>query len=164
MKRLTGLALLVCAYAALVFAQMIPIFAETQTPHAAASAKGPGASQAIQQLEHLWLDAAKAGDSDTVSPILADDWVGIDSGGETATKKSYLADVKAGKFVSTNTLTEFGPMDVKLLESVAVVQGTYVVKSTATDGKDSGHKYGWMDVFMKRDGKWVVVRSQLAPW
>jgi len=46
------------------------------------------------------------------------------------------------------------------LGSVAVVQGTNSEKSTTTDGKDSSGKYAWMDVFVKRDGKWLIVRSQ----
>jgi hypothetical protein len=29
-----------------------------------------------------------------------------------------------------------------------------------THGKDSSGKYVWMDVFVKRDGKWRAVRSE----
>jgi hypothetical protein len=163
MKKLAGATLFVCACAGLVFTQMVPIFAQTKTPTAAASSRGPSVPQAIQQLEHDWFDAASAGDTDKVSTILAEDWVGIYGGGEKATKKGYLADVKSGN-VRPNTLTEFGPIDVKVLGGVAVVQGSYIIKRTAADGKDSAGKYGWMDVFVKRDGKWVVVRSQLAQW
>jgi hypothetical protein len=49
---------------------------------------------------------------------------------------------------------------VKVLGNVAVVQGTNTEKSTSTNGKDSSGKYAWMDVFVRRDGKWVIVRSQ----
>jgi hypothetical protein len=66
--------------------------------------------------------------------------------------------MKTGKFKLESF--EFGPMDVKLLGSIAVVQGTNTEKSTSADGKDSSGKYAWMDVFVKRDGKWVIVRSQ----
>jgi hypothetical protein len=52
-------------------------------------------------------------------------------------------------------------MDVKVLGSVAVVQGSDTEKST-NDGKDSSGKYVWTDVFAKRDGKWVAVRSQVT--
>jgi hypothetical protein len=66
---------------------------------------------------------------------------------------------KSGK-TKTETI-EIGSMEVKVLGNVAVVQGTDTEKSTF-DGKDSSGKYAWMDVFAKRDGKWVAVRSQTA--
>jgi hypothetical protein len=52
-------------------------------------------------------------------------------------------------------------MDVKVMGSVAVVQGSDTEKST-TKGKDTSGKWIWMDVFVKRDSKWVAVRSQSA--
>lgn len=70
-----------------------------------------------------------------------------------------LADVKSG--ASKVETFAFGPMDVKVLGNVAVVQGSDTEKSTSA-GKDSSGKYLWMDVFVKRDGKWVAVRSQTA--
>jgi hypothetical protein len=45
-------------------------------------------------------------------------------------------------------------VSVKVLGNVAVVQGSDTEKSTS-DRKDSSGKYAWMDVFVKRDGKWV---------
>ncbi|MGD1100813.1 MAG: nuclear transport factor 2 family protein [Terriglobia bacterium] len=148
MKKLTGAVLLVLACVGLAFAQ-------TPTP----PAKGPSVAQAIQQLEHNWVDAEKARDIDKLSQILADDWVIINDDGSKDTKQSFLAKVKAG--AEKIESVEFGPMDVKVMGSVAVVQGSDTEKST-TKGKDSSGKYVWMDVFVKRDGKWVAVRSQLA--
>jgi hypothetical protein len=52
-------------------------------------------------------------------------------------------------------------MDVKVLGNVAIVQGSDTEKSTM-NGKDTSGKWVWMDVFVKRDGKWVAVRSQAA--
>ena len=52
-------------------------------------------------------------------------------------------------------------MDVKVLGNVAVVQGSDTEKSSA-GGKDTSGKWVWMDVFVKREGKWVAVRSQSA--
>ena len=149
MKKVAGAVLLVSACVGLAFAQ-------TQTP----PAKGPSVAQAIKQLEHDWTDAAKAGDIDKLSQILADDWTSIGYDGSKATKQSMLADVKSG----ANKLEsfEFGPMDVKVLfGSVAVVQGSDTEKSTSK-GKDTSGKWVWTDVFVKRDGKWVAVRSQSA--
>jgi ketosteroid isomerase-like protein len=113
-------------------------------------------SETVKQLEHDWTDAQKAGDADKLGQIIADDWVGIGSSGKE-TKQSLLADLKSG----ANKLDsfEFGPMEVKVMGSVAVVQGSDTEKSSA-NGKDTSGKWVWMDVFVKRDGKWVAVRSE----
>jgi uncharacterized protein (TIGR02246 family) len=129
-------------------------FAQAQAP----PAQGPTVAEAVKQIEHDWVDAVKAGDADKVSEILADDWIGIGFDGTRETKKSHLAQMKSG--TAKLESFEFGPMDVKVLGSVAVVQGSNSEKSTAVDGKDSSGKYAWMDVFVRRNGKWVIVRSQ----
>jgi hypothetical protein len=45
-------------------------------------------------------------------------------------------------------------------------QSLYVVPAIrvkyALKGKDSSGKLAWIDVFAKRDGKWMAVRSQNA--
>jgi uncharacterized protein (TIGR02246 family) len=153
MKKLAGAVLLFSAC-------VVPAFA--QAPASAPAAKAPSVAETVKQLEHDWVDAQKAGDADKLGQILADDWVAIGYGsnsGGRQTKKAYLADLKSG--ASKVESFEFGPMDVKVLGNVAVVQGSDTEKST-TKGKDSSGKYVWMDVFVKRDGKWVAVRSQLA--
>ena len=53
---------------------------------------------------------------------------------------------------------EIGPMDVKVLDNVAVVQGSVAEKRTDR-GQDTSGKGSWMDVFVKRGDKWVIVRS-----
>ena len=147
MKKLAGAVFLVSACVALALAQ-------TQTP----AVKGPSAAESVKQLEHDWVDAAIAGDADKVSQILAEDWIGVGYDGNKENKQSHLADMKSGKTKLESF--EFGSMDVKVLGNVAVVQGTNTEKSTSSDGKASSGKYAWMDVFVKRDGKWVIVRSQ----
>ena len=129
-------------------------FAQTQTP----PAKGPTVAETVKQIEHEWVDAVKAGDTEKVSQILADDWIGVGYDGSKETKPNHLADMKSG--AAKIESFEFGPMDVKVLGSVAVVQGSNTEKSTTSDGKDSSGKYAWMDVFVRRHGKWVIIRSQ----
>jgi uncharacterized protein (TIGR02246 family) len=148
MNKLAGAVLLVTACVGLAFAQ-------TPTP----PAKGPSVAQALKQLEQDWVDASKAGDIDKLNQILADDWVAIGYNGSKETKQSFLANVKSG--ADKMTSFEFGPMDVKVLGDVAVVQGSDTEKST-TSGKDTSGKWVWMDVFVKHNGKWVVIRSQSA--
>jgi uncharacterized protein (TIGR02246 family) len=133
-------------------------FADAPAP-AAAAAKGESVSHLIIQLERDWADAMKAGDADKVAQVLADDWMAIGYDGSKATKKSLVADVKSGKDKAESV--DFGPMDVKVLGNVAIVQGSDTEKSVS-NGKDSSGKWVWTDVFVKRDGKWLAVRSQNA--
>ena len=115
--------------------------------------------EAVKQVEHDWVAAVKAADGSKLGQILADDWIGVGYDGKAATKAGILADLKSGALKLESF--EFGPMNVKVLGSVAVVQGSDTEKST-TNGKDTSGKWAWMDVFEKRGGKWVAVRSQSA--
>jgi ketosteroid isomerase-like protein len=145
------------ALATILFALSAGVaFAQTPAP---AAAKAPSTAAAIKQLEHDWTDASKAGDADKLSQIIADDWSGVGPDGSKVTKAAFIDGYKSGK--SKLESFEFGPMEVKVLGSVAVVQGSDTEKSM-TDGKDSSGKYSWTDVFAKRDGKWVAVRSHLT--
>jgi ketosteroid isomerase-like protein len=148
MKKLAGTVLFIAALVGLAFAQ------DTMAP-----AKAPTTADAVKQVEHEWADAGKASDADKLGQILADDWVGLGFNGKTMTKQAYIAAYKSGK--SKIESFDFGPMTVKVIGSVAIVQGSDTEKSMI-DGKDSSGKWVWMDVFAKRDGKWLAVRSQLA--
>jgi len=146
MKKLAGLGLWMLAGAAMALAQ-------------SPAAKGPSVSQALKQLEHDWIGAESTGDVDKLDQIVADDWVLVGYDGKRETKREMLSEVKSGK----NKLEslEFGPMDIKVLGNVAVVQCSDTEKSSS-DGKDTSGKWVWMDVFVRRDGKWVAVRSQYS--
>ncbi len=150
MKTLLGAIALLCM-------SVGPVFAQAPKTARATRAEGPSVSAALQQLEHEWVDAAKDGNTQRLNAVLADDWVGLGFGATKLTKQGYLAGVKSHR----NALSsfEFGPMDVKVLGDVAVVQGSDVEKSSY-NGKDTSGKYLWMDVFVKRGGRWLAVRSQ----
>ena len=148
MKRIAGIVLLVAACAGLVFAQQ-----------KMAPAKAPSTAETVKQLERDWIAAEKVGDADRLSQIIADDWVALGPDGSTIAKQAFIADYKSGK--SKVESFEIGPMTVKVMGNVAVVQGSDTEKSV-TEGKDSSGKYVWMDVFEKREGKWQAVRSQNA--
>ena len=137
----------------LIGASFGPAFAQAK------KAAPSGTAEAIKQLERDWTAAMKAGDIDRLSQIVADDWSGLGFDGATSTKKSFLNDVKSG--ASKIESVDLGPMDVKVIGNVAIVQGSDTEKSS-TKGKDTSGKWVWMDVFAQRDGKWQAVRSQTA--
>ena len=140
----------------LVGACLAPAYA--QAPKAAAPAAA-ATVDALKQLEKDWSAAQIARDVEKLRTILAEDWQGLGSDGTMSTKKDFLRDVKSG--ASKLDSFEMGPMDVKVMGRVAVVQGSDTEKSS-TKGKDTSGKWVWMDVFVERDGRWVAVRSQSA--
>ena len=113
----------------------------------------------VRQLERNWTAAMEAGDSNKVNQILADDWTGLYTDGARLTKEQFLSEFKSGAMKLESF--EFGPMDVKVIGTVAVVQGSDTEKSSMK-GKDTSGKWVWMDVFEKRGGRWQAVRSQVA--
>jgi ketosteroid isomerase-like protein len=148
MKNLFWMVLLVCACAGLSFG-----------PTRMAAADESGVAAHLKQLETDWLKAEKAGDVARLSEIVADDWQDIYVDGSRGTKQTLLVGVKSGRYRMESY--EMGPMDVKVLGNVAVVQGSDTEKSTY-DGKDDSGKYVWTDVYVNRGGKWQAVRSQIA--
>ena len=104
-----------------------------------------------------WRACQKSRDIEKLRTILAEDWQGLGSDGAISSKRDFLNDVKSG--ASKLESFEMGPMDVKVMGRVAVVQGSDTEKSS-TKGKDTSGKWVWTDVFVDRDGKWVAVRSQ----
>jgi len=151
MKKIARLTLMVFACAGMALAQAQTGPAATMTP-----AKEPSVADAVKQVEVDWENALKDGDAAKLSTYLADDWVAIDSGNIVA-KQAYLAGVKSG----ADKLESYvmGPMSVKVIGGVAIVQGTDTEKSSH-NGTDTSGKWAWMDVFVKVNGKWVAVRSQ----
>jgi ketosteroid isomerase-like protein len=111
----------------------------------------PSVEQILMQLERDWNRATLSKDYKTLERIMADDWIGIDYRGYTATKAESIGELKSGE--SSNKSVELGAIKVKVFGNTAVVMGSDI--ETSTDhGKDSSGKYGWMDVFVKRNGRW----------
>jgi len=131
--------------------------ADTQLPKSVGTAKGECTAEILQRLERDWSQAEQVGDSRKIGQILADDWTGVNTEGSKLTKEQLIARLNVSRVQRSSV--ELGPMEVKVLGDVAIVQGSVFEKSTANATLTSG-KMLWMDVFMKRDGKWVAVRSQ----
>ena len=115
-----------------------------------------GVEQALMQMERDWTNAALKNDSTALDRILADDWTGQGPLG-TFTKAQVLADAKSGD-AKTESET-MGEMKVRVFGNTAVVTGSDDEKSSYK-GKDTSGHYVWMDVFVKRNGRWQAAASQ----
>lgn len=146
MRKFAGLGLLICVFVGMGLAQQTPQKTRGNTV------------EVIKQLERDWIAAETAGDVHRLDQIIADDWMEL-FGGERLSKKGMLDELKSG--ADKIQSSELGPMDVKVLGTVAICQGSDTEKSSYK-GKDSSGRYVWTDVFVGRNGRWQAVRSQVA--
>jgi hypothetical protein len=101
-----------------------------------------------------------AGDVEELSRIFADDYEQYDESGKASTKSEVIDNLTSGKirFVS---MVSTGRRIRILREDVAIVHGS------EEDVLEKGRTrvsvgYVYLDVVMKRGGRWQVVGSQLA--
>jgi uncharacterized protein (TIGR02246 family) len=116
-----------------------------------------------QIILQLFADGDRAlitGDVGELSRIFADDYVQYDESGNASTKSDVIANLTSGKirFIS---MISTGRLVRVLRDGVAVVHGSEddIVEQ---DGQRFPVRYVYMDVVMKRDGRWQIVASQLA--
>lgn len=116
-----------------------------------------------QQILELFEDGDRAliaADIAELSRIFADDYVQYDESGEAHTKQEVLNNLKAGAIRYISMISTGRRIRV-LSEHVAIVHG-----SEEDDVEQGGRRfpvsYVYMDVVMKRNGRWQIVGSQLA--
>ncbi|MGA9510008.1 MAG: nuclear transport factor 2 family protein [Candidatus Sulfotelmatobacter sp.] len=101
-----------------------------------------------------------AADAPELSRIYADDYTQYDESGDTHTKQDLLHNLTSGK-IRYLSMTSTGRRIRLLSEDVAIVHG-----SEDDDVEQGGQRfpvsYIYMDVVVKRNGKWQIVASQLA--
>jgi len=101
-----------------------------------------------------------AGDVAELSRIFADDYVQYDASGKASTKADVIATLSSGK-IRYVSMVSTGRRIRLLRDDVAVVHGSED-DEVEQDGKRFPVSYVYMDVVMKRGGKWMIVASQLA--
>jgi len=128
-----------------------------------AKSGGQGTSsiaQALTDLEHQWAKASKAGDADALAPMLADDFVSMDSDGSLRSKAEVIARTKKAKW----TTNEIADVKVTVHGDSAVVTGSWTGNGTDGTGKPVNAKERWTDTWVKTTGgKWQCVASASAP-
>jgi len=116
----------------------------------------PSAAEEIKKLEQDIGDAMVAVDLGKLNQAYADDWATVGSSGKLYRKEGLLDDFKSGKYKLVSF--ELGPMNVQAFGNVAVVEAS-VKEKTIEDEKDISRQVAFLDLFEKRAGKWVIVRT-----
>ena len=116
--------------------------------------------QALKKIQHQWADARLKRDSSFAAQIEADDFTVVWPDGQIIDKqddvKSYEAD---GAVFSEFKITN---LDVRFYGGTAIVVGQGSIKGH-TPTKDLSGRYVWTDTFVKQNGGWKAVASQVTP-
>jgi len=116
-----------------------------------------------QQILQLFEDgdrALVAGDLAELSRIFADDYVQYDESGKSFTKQDVINNLKSGA-IRYVAMISIGRRIRLLNENVAIVHGSES-DEVEQNGRRFPVRYVYMDVVVKRNGKWQIVGSQLA--
>jgi ketosteroid isomerase-like protein len=116
--------------------------------------------QALIKIQHDWAEARVKGDSSYTRRLEAENCTVVWPDGSIVNKREDLKGM-----TSDIVFTEFNIDDVKvrLYGETGIVVGQGAIK--AHEGKQNllGGKFVWTDTFVKQDGVWKVVASQVTP-
>jgi ketosteroid isomerase-like protein len=110
----------------------------------------------IIALERKWAEAIVNRDIATLEEIIADDFAGTSWTGDTYSKTKAMTDIEFKVFVAESLNLE--DVKVSIFGDTAVVSLIQVEKSKY-DNFDCSGRYGYNDVWVKRDGRWQAVSS-----
>ncbi len=115
------------------------------------------------QILKLFEDGDRAlisADMGDLSRIFADDYVQYDESGKPSTKQEVLASLESGaiRYIS---MISTGRRIRLLTENLAIVHGSEN-NEVEQGGRRFPVRYVYMDVVVKREGRWQIVGSQLS--
>jgi len=116
--------------------------------------------QALIKIQHDWAEARIKGDTSYTRSLEAENCTVVWPDGTIANKtedlKSMTGDIGFTEF-------QIDDLQVRLYGDTGIVVGQGTIK--AHQGKQNllGGKFVWTDTFIKQDGAWKVVASQVSP-
>jgi len=116
--------------------------------------------QALIKIQHDWAKALIKGDSSYTRRLEAENCTVVWPDGSIVNKredlKSMTGDIGFTEF-------QIDDLQVRLYGDTGIVVGQGTIK--AHEGKQNllGGKFVWTDTFMKQNGEWKVVASQVTP-
>jgi ketosteroid isomerase-like protein len=115
--------------------------------------------QELSKLEKEFTQAIVKNDPDTIERFIADDWIIIDADGGIIDKERFLGAIKSGAL--THEMMEADNIRIRIYGESAVVTGLIRTKGKFMGQDFSTHERA-TDVFVRDDGRWQCVLSQLT--
>ena len=116
--------------------------------------------QNLMHIEQELLDSILKGDASVNERYLSDTYIFTGPDAVIVDKTRMIADLKSGDLKIESSTPD--DMKVQVYGNAAVVTYGSTDKGTYK-GKDLSGKYRWMDVFVKRNGRWQLVPGQGTP-
>jgi ketosteroid isomerase-like protein len=131
----------------------------SSVPLAQNSSKAEGDETKIIALENLWNQIQINHDADAMGKLLDSDFVLTDYDGTVLTKGQFLASIRDKSTQLTVEVSE----DMKLHRhgDTVIVTGSTHEKGTEK-GKPFSHVGRFTDTWIKKDGPWLCIASQLS--
>lgn len=121
--------------------------------------KSTEVQEEILKLEKDFAKAMIRNDAEAIARFLADDWIIIDPDGGIIDKARFLGVIQSGALI--HEAMDSGDLRVRIYGDTATVTAL-----TATKGKYMGQEFTTQerasDVFVKGNGRWQCVLSQLT--
>jgi uncharacterized protein (TIGR02246 family) len=124
---------------------------------AAAHAQSDDAT-AIKALNTAWIHAYTTKDTAVVARIWADDIVLVNPAARKVTKPEMLHNLASGPALQSAMVDT---ADVRLVGNVGLIMA-HVTFTVTADGKTTTGHTGYLDVYEKRNGKWVCIAAHIT--
>ncbi|PYL26142.1 MAG: hypothetical protein DMF44_00630 [Verrucomicrobia bacterium] len=115
--------------------------------------------EALRKIQHEWAEARVKGDSSYTRRLEAEDCTIVWPDGRIVNKRGDLqsmTDIVFSEFEIQN-------LQVRLYGDTGIVVGENIIKAHKGKRDLLGGKFVWTDTFVKKDGAWKVVASQITP-
>ena len=115
--------------------------------------------QKLMAFDKAWGEAGQRGDAAWFERNFADDFYSISTmTGKLNSKAEEVAEFKNRKDVIASAVAS--DMDVRVEGSTGIVTGVYRLTGRDEKGQPMDRRIRYTDVYVKRDGRWLVIASQ----
>jgi ketosteroid isomerase-like protein len=114
--------------------------------------------QALMKIQHEWAEARIKGNSSYTRRLEAEDCTIVWPDGSIVNKQADLqsmTDIVFSEFKIQN-------LQVRLYGETGIIVGEGMIKARKGQQDLLGGKFVWTDTFVKQDGQWKVVASQIT--
>jgi ketosteroid isomerase-like protein len=115
--------------------------------------------QALRKIQHEWAEARVKGDASYTRRLEAEDCTIVWPDGRIVNKRSDLqsmTDIEFSEFT-------IGNLHVRLYGDTGIVVGEGIIKAHKRNQDLLRREFVWTDTFVKADGAWKVIASQITP-